>query len=95
MNSVPRNGKKASFHDDIAKKMLVELHEDRPDKAHCFFYSPFLFPVKRPDSKIGIEIKSSPKHGLMRVTPSVTEAGYPLKIIGTMEPAILNELKSN
>jgi hypothetical protein len=89
-----RNGKKASFHDDIAKKMLVELHEDRPDKAHCFFYSPFLFPVKRPDSKIGIEIKSSPKHGLIRVTPSVTEAGYPLKIIGTMEPAILNELQA-
>jgi hypothetical protein len=74
--------------------MLVEQHEDCLDKAHCFFYSPFQFSVKRPDNVIGIEVKSSPHHGLMRVTPSVTEKGYPLKIIGVTDPPVLNKLQA-
>jgi hypothetical protein len=86
-----RNGKTLSFQDDIAKKMLVEQHEDCPARAHCFFYSPFRFPVKRPDSVIGIEIKSSPHDGLMRVTPSITEKGYPMKIIGITDPPWLSD----
>jgi hypothetical protein len=88
-----RNGKTISLQDDIAKQTLVEQHEDSPDRCHIFFYSPFKFPVKRPDDVLGIEVKSSWDHGLMRVTPSITESGYPLKIIGTAkEPAILNKL---
>jgi P4 family phage/plasmid primase-like protien len=91
-----RNGKTASLQDDIGRQTLVEQHEDSPDRCHIFLYSPFKFLVKRPDEILGIEIKSSWDHGLMRVTPSVTEGGYPLRIIGTAkEPHILNELEAN
>jgi hypothetical protein len=91
-----RDGKIASLKDDIGRQTLVEQHEDAPDRCHIFLYSPFKFPVKRPDDVLGIEIKSSWDHGLMRVTPSVTEGGYPLRIIGTArEPHILNELEAN
>jgi hypothetical protein len=80
---------------DFASQTLVEQHEDSLDRAHLFFYSPFKFPFKRPDDVLGIEIKSSWEHGLMRVTPSITEKGYPLKIIGTAkEPTELNELQA-
>lgn len=91
-----RNGKTVSLQDDIGRQTLVEQHEDSPDRCHIFLYSPFKFPVKRPDDVLGIEIKSSWDHGLMRVTPSITEAGYPLRIIGTAkEPHILNELEAD
>jgi putative DNA primase/helicase len=90
---VTRDGKITSLH-DIARVTLVEQHEDSPDRAHIFFYSPIKFPVKRPDEVLGIEVKSSWDHGLMRVTPSITENGYPLRIIGTTEPHILNKLEA-
>ena len=76
-----RNGKTTTI-EDMAKHTLIEQHEDAPDRLHIFFYSPYKFPVKGPDQILGIEIKSSWDHGLMRVTPSITENGYPLKIIG-------------
>ena len=86
-----RNGKVKSLQ-DFASQTLVEQHEDSPDRVHLFYYSPFKFPRKGPDVILGIEIKSNWDHGLMRVTPSVTETGYPLKIIGTAkEPHVLNE----
>jgi hypothetical protein len=90
-----RNGKTVSLLDDIAKQTLVEQHEDSPDRCHIFFFSPIKFPVKPPDNVVGIEVKSSWDHGLMRVTPSITENGYPMKIIGAAkEPAILTELQA-
>ena len=89
-----RNGKMMSLQ-DFASQTLVEQHEDAPDRAHIFFYSPFKFPRKSPDDVLGIEVKSSWDHGLMRVTPSITESGYPPKLIGTAkEPVILNELQA-
>lgn len=89
-----RHGKTITLR-DFASHTLVEQHEDSPDRAHLFFYSPFKFPVKRPDDILGIEVKSSWDHGLMRVSPSITESGYPLKIIGTAkEPARLEELQA-
>ena len=89
-----RNGKAKSLQ-DFGSQTLVEQHEDSPDRVHLFFYSPFKFPFKRPDDVLGIEVKSSWEHGLLRVTPSITESGYPLKIIGTAkEPAELNELQA-
>ena len=88
-----RDGKTSPLKDQLAKQTVVEKHEDNPDRCHIFFYSPFKFPVKRPDEVLGIEVKSSWDHGLMRVAPSVTENGCSLKIIGTAkEPFILNEL---
>ena len=85
------NGKTISLQ-DIAQQTLVEQHEDCPDKAHIFVYSPFKFRAKGPDEILGIEIKSSWDHGLIRVYPSITEKGYPLKIIGAArEPHVLNE----
>ena len=90
-----RNGKVISLQ-DLASQTLVEQHEDAPDRCHVFFYSPFRFPVKRPDEILGIEVKSLWEHGLMRVAPSITEGGYPLKIIGAArEPVILNDLQAN
>jgi Bifunctional DNA primase/polymerase, N-terminal len=87
-----RNGRKASLQDDTGSKTLVEQREDAPDRCHIFFYSPIKLPVKRPDNILGIEVKSSWDHGLMRVAPSITEGGYPLKIVGTAkEPFVLNE----
>lgn len=73
----------------------MEQHEDAPDRCHVFFYSPFKFPRKRPDEVVGIEVKSSWEHGLLRVTPSITENGYPLKIIGATEPRTLSEQEAN
>jgi hypothetical protein len=86
-----RDGKSSSLHTEFAKTTLIEQHEDRPDRAHIFVYSPFKFPRKSPDNVIGLEIKSAWDHGLMRVTPSITESGYPQKILGITEPKILNE----
>jgi P4 family phage/plasmid primase-like protien len=89
-----RNGKTISLQ-DFAAHTLVEQHDDSPDRCHIFFLIPFKIPVKGPDDILGIEIKSSWDHGLMRVTPSVTEKGHPLKIIGTAkEPVRLNELQA-
>jgi P4 family phage/plasmid primase-like protien len=85
-----RDGKTASLQ-ELAEKFLVEQHDDSPDKAHVFFYAPFRYPVKRPDNIIGIEVKSSPRDGLMRVTPSMTEKGIPLKIIGATDPPVLSQ----
>jgi hypothetical protein len=88
------SGKEYSLQ-DIAKQTLVEQHEDAPDRCHIFFYSPFKFPRKLPDEVVGIEVKSSWEHGLLRVTPSITENGYPLKIIGATEPRTLSEQEAN
>jgi len=89
-----RDGKQKTLQ-DFASYTLVEQHDDSPDRCHIFLYVPFRFPVKGPDDILGIEIKSSWDHGLMRVAPSVTEKGYPLKRTGTAkEPAILNELQA-
>jgi hypothetical protein len=89
-----RNGKVDSLQ-DYASHTLVEQHEDSPDRVHPFFYSPFKFPRKGPEDVLGIEVKSSWDHGLMRVTPSITESDYPLKIIGSAkEPARLDELQA-
>jgi phage/plasmid-associated DNA primase len=85
-----RDGKTVTLQ-NLANKFLVEQHDDRPDKAHLFFYAPFQFSVKRPDNIIGIEVKSSPRHGLMRVAPSVTEKGQALEIIGAKEPPVLDQ----
>jgi putative DNA primase/helicase len=89
-----RDGKTISLQ-DYASKTLVEQHDDAPHKCHIFFYSPFKFPQKLPEIVLGIEVKSSWDHGLLRVTPSVTESGVPLKFIGTAkEPVRLNELQA-
>lgn len=86
-----RGGKLESLQ-DIARQTLVEQREDAPDRCHIFFYSPIKFPVKRPDDVLGIEVKSSWDHGLMRVTPSIGESGAQLKIIGAArEPLVLTE----
>ena len=88
-----RNGQTISLQ-KMSEKFIVEQHEDDPDRAHILFYSPVPFPQKVADSKIGLEVKSEGKHGILFCSPSIHRNGYPYKIIGTREPTTLTRLQA-
>jgi len=81
---------------ELAKKLIVEQHDDAPDKAHILFYASHAFPKKSSDAVTktmleklasneipAIEVKGSGEHGILFVTPSVNKNGYKYRIIGT------------
>jgi len=78
---------KSTTIQDLAKKTLVEQHEDDIGKAHIYFYSPFQFPEKGSDSTIGIEVRSN---GLMFCSNSVHKNGHRYTIQGTDVPRTLD-----
>jgi len=83
---------------ELAKTMIVEQHDDEPDKAHIIFYAshPFLkkstdIVTKAMSDKLvkneipAIEIKGAGEHGILFVTPSLHKKGKNYLIIGTKE----------
>ncbi len=80
---------------ELAKTMIVEQHDDEPNKAHIIFYASHPFKKKSSDTVTksdkldkneipAIEIKSSGDHGILFVTPSPLKNGHNYRIIGTM-----------
>ena len=78
--------------------MIIEQHDDEPDKAHIIFYASHPFPKKSSDTiskamtdKLNkneipaIEIKGAGEHGILFVTPSMHKNGHNYRIIGTRE----------
>jgi P4 family phage/plasmid primase-like protien len=82
------NGKFTTI-EEFASKTLVEQRRDNNNRAHLFFISPIPFPSKGTDPKIGIEVKGEGSHGLIFVSPSIHQNGYPYEIIGTKDIADL------
>lgn len=94
-----KNGKGTTLQ-EIAKYFIVEQHADNPNKAHVYFYSKKPFAIKTSDkNKPGIdensipmfEIKGLGKHGIGYCAPSIHQDGYPIQIIGTRIPMVLEE----
>jgi hypothetical protein len=85
-----RNGLTITLQ-EMAKKILVEQHEDDLDKAHLYFYSPIAFPKKSADSVLGLEVKGSGEHGIAFCSPSVHKDGKPYQIIGTNQPIVITK----
>jgi hypothetical protein len=87
----------------LAKRVIVEQHNDDLTKAHILLYSHKPFPKKSSDntghlnpkltaSEIpAIEVKELGSHGILFVTPSIHKNGQPYQIIGTLEPIIVDD----
>ena len=90
--------------EDLAKHVIVEQHKDDATKAHVLLYSHKLSPKKSSDitnidiakriksNEIpAIEVKGLGSHGILFVSPSIHQNGYPYEIIGTREPDIADD----
>ena len=100
-----RNGNKVSL-DQIAKKIIVEQHNDDQSRAHVYFYSKHPFRKKSTDKVsdlVGtierneipaLEVKGLGEHGLAFSTPSVHKNGFQYAFFegGTTEPEIFDDL---
>jgi P4 family phage/plasmid primase-like protien len=100
-----RNGKATTLQ-KVAASTMVEQHEDNPNKAHLYFYSPRPLFKKSSDITVqtqkimanevpAIEVKSSGGNGIMFCTPSLHKSGYRYTIIGIPEPVMLNIRQAN
>ncbi|WP_458746022.1 bifunctional DNA primase/polymerase [Candidatus Nitrosocosmicus sp. T] len=90
----------------LAQYTLVEQHKDDPYRAHIYFIVEKPLSKKsgiggiKQEGEIditeipAIEVKSEGHHGIMIVSPSIHKDGYPYEIIGTREPAVLNDDQS-
>jgi len=80
---------------ELAKSVIIEQHDDQPDKAHVIFYASRPFAKKSSDivtkamqDKLdknevpAIEIKGAGEHGILFVTPSIHKNGRPYYILG-------------
>jgi len=89
---------------NMAERTLVEQHAN-PNKAHFYFYTTKPMPKKSSDAvnfelmeKMknnnvpAIEMKGDGTHGIMYCTPSPHKDGSTYQIIGTHEPAVLDEI---
>ena len=71
----------------IGHKTLVEQHQDRPDKAHVYFYTKEPAHKKSSsgntddESRPAIEVKGHGTHGIHIVTPSIHADGHPYEIV--------------
>ncbi|HEU4822480.1 MAG TPA: hypothetical protein VFS97_03565, partial [Nitrososphaeraceae archaeon] len=89
--------------EELAKKVIVEQHKDDKTKAHVLLSSHKPFPKKSSDNhndfstKLSnnqvpaIEVKGLGSHGILFVTPSIHKNGESYQIIGTKEPAIVDD----
>lgn len=86
-------------------KTLIEWHSDDPNKCHIYFYTHKPVPKKSSDtvnpkqvqqlknSEIpAIEVKGDGKHGIMYVTPSLHKNGCQYEIVGTEQPALIDDI---
>jgi bifunctional DNA primase/polymerase-like protein len=71
---------------DLARKTLVEMHDENPTRAHVYVYSekPFPHVKSKSDNDKLIEIKGS--EGIHICSGSIHKNGFPYRIIGTDEP---------
>jgi hypothetical protein len=87
----------------LAETVIVEQHLDDITRAHVLLYSHNPFHKKSSDktdihqsNKIlnnqipAIEVKGLGSHGILFVSPSIHKNGHQYQIIGTKEPAIVN-----
>lgn len=98
-----RNGNVQSL-EELAKHMIIEQHNDDPNKAHAYFYSRKTFPKKSSDrisdlsNKINrneipaIEVKGLGEHGIAYCARSPHKNGQNYEIIGTLEPEIIDDM---
>ena len=90
--------------EDLAQRVIVEQHKDDVTKAHVLFYSHKPFPKKSSDitnidiakriksNEIpAVEVKGLGSHGILFVSPSIHQNGYPYEIIGTKEPDLVDD----
>jgi hypothetical protein len=83
--------------EELSNMVIVEQHDDDPNKAHIIFYASHPFKKKSSDTtnkaiiekldknKIpAIEIKGAGEHGILYVTPSQHKKGHFYRIKGTM-----------
>ena len=90
---------------DMSQHTVVEQHLDNPNKAHFYFYTTKPMQKKSSDSTNvnlktkmdaglipAIEMKGEGQHGIMYCTPSPHRDGTNYEIIGTKEPAIMDEV---
>ena len=82
------NGKQMTLK-GMSHKFIVEQHDDNPEKAHIYFYSPIPFPKKDSDPVLGLEVKGLGEHGVANCSGSVHKNGKPWNIIGTRDPVVL------
>jgi P4 family phage/plasmid primase-like protien len=97
------NGKTITLW-ELASKTLVEQHLDDPSRAHSYYYTTRPIMGKSSDSIFldginsdlipALEVKSQ-GNCLMYCTPSIHVNGTRYEILGTFEPATLNELQTD
>ncbi len=84
----------------IGHKTLVEQHQDRPDKAHVYFYTKEPAHKKSSsgnnddESRPAIEVKGHGTHGIHIVTPSIHADGHPYDIVSIVRhPSWVNDIE--
>jgi P4 family phage/plasmid primase-like protien len=95
-----RNGKHLPI-EQFANRTIVELHKDNPNRLHFYVYTVgkqlrnkssdvgHLDPGVDPDSVPCFEVKAS--SGLLSFPcPGIHKDGFPIEIIGTLEPVVLS-----
>jgi len=85
---------------ELAKRMIVEQHEDDLIRAHVYCYSTYPFVQKSSDITKSVdspafEVKGSGEHGIAYCSPSPHKNGSNYEIIGTMEPETLDVLEEH
>ncbi|MFZ0514125.1 MAG: phage/plasmid primase, P4 family, partial [Candidatus Nitrosopolaris sp.] len=86
-------GKQISI-EDIARKTLVEIHDDDLTRAHIYFYSKIPFPKINGNGTLAIEIRSEGSQ-LVYCSPSIHKNGHPYRILGISDPQINEEFIQN
>lgn len=89
----------------LSQHTIVEQHPDNPDKAHIYFLTTKPMKKKSSDSTNAelskkmkanevpaLEVKGEGQHGVMYCTPSPHAGGSNYEIIGTKEPAIMDNV---
>ena len=98
------NGVKITLY-ELAQRVIVEQHDDDPNRAHVIFYATMPFKNKSSDVVVppngsnnaeipAIEIKSDGKHGVT-VTPSIHKNGKYYQILGTTEPEVCDHFEEH
>jgi putative DNA primase/helicase len=86
---------------ELAQWTIVEQHKDDSNKAHVYFLSNRAYTKKssdignkklfNPQTMPAIEIKGDAEHGLFFCSPSLHKRGHRYEIIGTKDPALIEE----
>jgi hypothetical protein len=104
-----RDGKLTPL-EEVAKTIIVEQHDDDPNRAHFIFYASHPFKKKSSDTvnktlveKLdkneipAFEIKGAGEHGILYVSPSKHKNGHNYRIIGSkdLEGRIFDALETH